>query len=157
MLKDDIQDELNKILNQVARYGMARMKYIVKSKSKYPTDNYQLWKDTKYKIDDNIIVIDMPIRGWAVDEGRAPGEKKIPIKAIMDFIKRRNIVSAISLTSLAFAIQTSIFKKGIKPRAFIDESLKDMEDMLIDLLSSPKFINSIAEELLKKVTINKVK
>ena len=155
----NIKEYLDIVNKKASRYLMARMKFILSKSSKYPTNNYDLWKDSKIKTstanNSMTIEVDMPIRAGAIESGREPGEKKIPIRAIMDFIKKRNISPAGgSLTGLAFAIQTSIFKKGIKPRKFISESVEDTEAMILEILTNDKFADMLAEELLKTVKVN---
>ncbi len=54
------------------------------------------------------------VYGQWVDRGRRPGTKKVPIEALEDWIKRKGFESdAKAIRGMAFAIQTSIFKKGI--------------------------------------------
>jgi hypothetical protein len=61
-------------------------------------------------------IIEGKAEGYAryVDRGRRAGARRVPIDAIMSWIKVRNIsVSGMKERDLAFAIQTNIFKFGI--------------------------------------------
>lgn len=52
--------------------------------------------------------------GRFVDTGRRAGTKKVPISALLDWIRVKKIdLRGNSEKSVAFAIQTAIFKKGI--------------------------------------------
>ena len=59
-----------------------------------------------------------------VDVGRRKGAKRVPLKALLKWVRTRGITpdNGGSEKSLAFAIQTNIFKEGIKPANFIDEA-----------------------------------
>lgn len=57
----------------------------------------------------------------SVSTGRKPKARKIPISALLSFIKRNGISSTkYSTNQLAWAMQSSIYKAGIKGRNFID-------------------------------------
>ncbi len=81
--------------------------------------------------------------------GRKPGARKVPISALIKWIKRYRLKLNvqkrdargrfrkidININSLAFAIQTSIFKKGIKPkRKLFDDFLDGKEDIIAQLI-----------------------
>ena len=74
-----------------------------------------------------------------VNYGRRPKKKKVPIKALLDWIKIRGIAAQnnngipIPPLSLAFAIQTNIYKFGIRPAYIYDKGL----DALLDFVESP--------------------
>ena len=78
--------------------------------------------------------------------GRKKGVKKVPIMALLGWIKKRGIVGRkvngrfISRLSLAFAIQRAIWKNGIKGRDFLspalDGSLEVATDMILAALGS---------------------
>lgn len=95
-----------------------------------------------------------------MDSGRKPGGKKVPLDALIKWIKRYRVGQRdkktgkfskrkTSINSLAFAIQMAIYKRGIKPRRFIEETLKYAEDLMKsyieetlipDILTSVEFI-----------------
>jgi hypothetical protein len=78
-----------------------------------------------------------------VNWGRRPGKKKVPISAILDWIKIRGLKpkdykgrgrpSKLGQLSLAFAIQTNIYKFGIRPANIYDKGL----DGLLDFVENP--------------------
>jgi len=77
-----------------------------------------------------------------VDKGRRAGVKKVPITALLKFIKKRNLKGRNRITgrfitdvSLAFAIQTSIFKLGIRGKLFdveVDKTIDQAVDVILD-------------------------
>jgi hypothetical protein len=80
-----------------------------------------------------------------LDTGRRPGAKKIPIAALLLFIKQRGIGQVrgkggrfgkrtISANSLAWAIQISIFKHGIAGRHILDPAWALGQEVMSQLL-----------------------
>lgn len=70
-----------------------------------------------------------------VNKGRRPNVKRVPLKALLDWIKIRGIRGRdkkgrfIKNLSFAYAIQTNIFKYGIRPANIYDKALDSIEDM----------------------------
>lgn len=58
-----------------------------------------------------------------VSEGRRKNIRKVPINALIEWIKQYNIQprNGQTINQLAFAIQTSIYKNGIKAKNFEDK------------------------------------
>jgi hypothetical protein len=75
-----------------------------------------------------------------VNFGRRPGGKKVPIKALLSWIKVRNLrfrdekgkFKKGSQMKLAWAIQTNIHKFGIRPANLFDKAYDSLEDTLIN-------------------------
>jgi len=82
-----------------------------------------------------------------VNLGRRRQKKRVPVKAILDWIKVRGIEGRdrrgipIPDLSLAFAIQTNIYKFGIRPANIYDKGL----DGLLDFVDNPPA--ELADEL----------
>jgi hypothetical protein len=70
-----------------------------------------------------------------VNEGRRPERKKVPLSALLDWIRIRGIKGRnkkgrfIPNLSMAFAIQTNIYKYGIKPANIYDKGLDSLEEI----------------------------
>jgi hypothetical protein len=70
-----------------------------------------------------------------VNEGRRPERKKVPLTALLEWIKIRGIKGRnkkgrfMKNLSLAFAIQTNIFKYGIRPANIYDKGLDSLEEI----------------------------
>ena len=90
-----------------------------------------------------------------VSAGRKRGIRKVPIKALLEYIKDKGIRprAGQTLNQLAFAIQKSIYKEGINPKNFetkvenvaADLTMNEMANMLAE---------SIADELVDTFNIN---
>jgi hypothetical protein len=87
------------------------------------------------------IDIVMNFYGEFVISGRKPLTKKVPIDALLKWIKAKGITpkkDGMSETSLAFAMQNAIYKNGIKAKDFlsvpIEENLESAALMLADAL-----------------------
>jgi hypothetical protein len=73
-----------------------------------------------------------------VNFGRKPGGKKVPIKALIEWIKVRRIrrrdargrFVAGGIESLAWAIQTNIHKFGIRKADLFDKAYDSLEEVL---------------------------
>ncbi len=58
------------------------------------------------------------------DRGRRAGGKKVPIAALEEWLKTRNFsFAAGNIRGAAFAVQTNIFKFGIKPKPWLTDTL----------------------------------
>jgi hypothetical protein len=74
-----------------------------------------------------------------VNLGRKANKKKVPIPSLLQWIKIRGIKGKdkkgrqIKDLSLAFAIQTNIFRYGIRPANIYDKALDDFGNVLDDL------------------------
>jgi hypothetical protein len=74
-----------------------------------------------------------------VNQGRKAGVKKVPLTALLEWIKIRGIrgvkrgrgggAGRISNLSLAFAIRESIYKYGIRPANIYDKGLDSLEEI----------------------------
>lgn len=75
----------------------------------------------------------MAKQGIFVISGRDKGAKGVPIDALVKWIEIKNFSQGITDTrGLAFAIQKSIKKKGIKPSDFIGKVFKENETLIED-------------------------
>jgi hypothetical protein len=92
-----------------------------------------------------------------VDSGRKKFAKKVPISALLLFIKQRGIGQArgrngrygkrtISANQLAFMIQNSIYKKGIAGRHFIQPAF-DLGQNLVDIYLDNSLLDGLTYEL----------
>ena len=70
-----------------------------------------------------------------VNEGRRANVKKVPLSALLQWIKMRGIKGRnkkgrfMSNLSMAFAIQKNIFKYGIRPANIYDKGLDSLEEI----------------------------
>ncbi|GHM98851.1 hypothetical protein WSM22_03410 [Cytophagales bacterium WSM2-2] len=91
----------------------------------------------------------------SVSAGRKPNAKKIPVYAIIRWIKKNSIQSTkYSLNQLAFVIQTAIYKNGIRGKKFIDT----VENSVLDVAQvkiGDNLEQVIGDSLFAAFTINK--
>lgn len=91
-----------------------------------------------------------------VDRGRPAWTKKVPISALLQFIKSKGIATDDKKArSIAFAMQISIYKKGIPAKpytnwsagnaikrvGFLDDSIKDIETTILPLIEQFVVVN----------------
>lgn len=98
-----------------------------------------------------------------LDQGRKPGVKKVPIAALLEFIKRRRIRGRvrkgkgrgrfITANQLAFIIQNAIYKNGIKGRNFIQPAF-DEGQRLVDIYLNDQLLDDMTYELDRKFKEN---
>ena len=83
-----------------------------------------------------------------VNRGRNAGVKRVPLTALMEWIKVRGLKGRdkkgrfMSTTNLAWAIQTNIFKYGVRPANIYDAGISDLEQYFND------FPNNLPPDLL---------
>ena len=83
-----------------------------------------------------------------VNFGRKSGVKRVPLSALMQWIKVRGLKGRdkkgrfMSTTNLAWAIQTNIFKYGVRPTNIYDAGISDLEQYFDD------FPNNLPPDLL---------
>lgn len=83
-----------------------------------------------------------------VNFGRKAGVKRVPLSALMEWIKVRGLKGRdkkgrfMSTTNLAWAIQTNIFKYGVRPTNIYDAGISDLEQYFDD------FPNNLPPDLL---------
>ena len=81
--------------------------------------------------------------GSFIDRGRKPGTRKVPIDALIEWIKRKQFqIDVDKIRGVAFAIQTKIFKEGIptnkskslfaKRTGWLTDTLKDNEQVIFN-------------------------
>lgn len=84
-------------------------------------------KSVSYDITNNKVQINIPEYTKYIESGRKRRAKKVPISIILKQLKRKNVTPS---NSLAFAIQNSIYKKGIIARPFIDRAVKEAQNAI---------------------------
>lgn len=93
--------------------------------------NSDLVRSIEVRADQNLIRMLSNDYMEYVSTGRKAGGRKVPISAILEFIKQNSIRGKGNMTEnqLAFAIQTSIWKRGIIGKNFTAELLKLWNEM----------------------------
>ena len=115
-----------------------------------------LVKSLKSKVEDSAAGIELNIYGTDyakfVDRGRKKGGKRVPISALVKWVKEKGLATGDKkMVQLAFAIQTNIWKNGIKPTPFIQFALNKRELAVLDKVGNMR-INYISNEIDKLIT-----
>lgn len=90
-----------------------------------------------------------------LDKGRKRGLKRIPYLVILRWIKKKGIRSKMSQNQLAWVIQKSIYRVGIKPRNFIARTLKSINKLYIDNVETG--VNELIDNIMKTFSSTVVK
>lgn len=132
----DLIPELNKLTIQYMTQAG------VESKS-------NLTQSVGFEITDNGLGLMANNYWYYASQGRRPNTKKVPITALIDYIKRYNISpkSGQSINQLAFAIQTSIYKQGINPKNYVDKVIDATSDLTEEVVADD-VIELLADEIM---------
>ena len=97
-------------------------------------------------VSDNKVQLNIPIEMVYWDEGRRPFVKKIPIIVLLNWMNDVNIKGGISV---AYAIQTTIYKNGINPKNTLDKIIDSVFKLVEDDIEKIyiKQINTVIDEL----------
>jgi hypothetical protein len=165
--------EVENIIKQVGRFTVAAMRQDL---AKHKLSDSNLSKNIKFKPMKTRVTIELPDYAKFVDRGvQGAIEKRFnspysyktkypPFEVIYDWIKRyRSKIGRgrskggqfISDASLAFAIRTAIYRRGLKPRPFIDNNLEAGYALLVELINNPKTSDKIFSQA--KFKVGKVK
>ena len=83
-----------------------------------------------------------------VEKGRRLGLRKIPIRVILNWIRRKGLKApGKTRNELAFAIQTSIYQNGIAPRPFVKQVANRAESDIFGIFG--EYFETIIEVNLK--------
>ena len=98
------------------------------------------------------VTLTLPDYADSIDQGRKPGGMKVPLEAIIGWLKRYKITSnkpvrkGASLNSAAYAIQRSIYLHGIKAKPFLEATVQ-YRDELVDKVVEQVILPQIAATL----------
>ena len=158
---------IKEVLTEIALAVIDEMNFILEHYKPYPVKNSRLAKTFDFKLlqartsggqfagftggagFEIIAAFYAPY----LDGGRRERAKKVPIRVLLDWVKRKNIRfrnrsngKFISSNSTAYIIQNSIYKNGIKGRNFIKPAL-DKGDKLINFFLDNDGIDYLTQDL----------
>lgn len=110
-------------------------------------EDSNLYKDLKVEVNENSDIFKVLYNDYLeyIEEGRKPKAKKVPIKNIIEWCKRKGIGSD---NNTAYAIQQSIYMKGIPARPILINVDKN-----IDMQWMNKWSDDIFQEIIKKINL----
>lgn len=140
---------MNDLANKIAREIMIVWRqlmasdYAVNVKSNTTLEFSRL--DTQAKIEKNDWVFDLFYNDYLqyVEEGRKPKARKVPVRPLIDWMKR-NLIS--DDVRVAYAIRESIYKLGIPARPLL-EPFENMLDKRFEEKIFDEIFNTIITEL----------
>jgi hypothetical protein len=105
-----------------------------------------------YTADSRLELFALDYAQW-LNTGRKPGARKVPISALLTFIKNRNLRGRdkksgkfLESNRLAFMIQNAIYKNGIRGRHFIEPAFA-MGQELVDIYLNNQLLDGLTYEL----------
>lgn len=119
----------------------------------YKLGNTQLIESVEWVFkDDQFILIANDYFRW-VNSGRRPLARKVPVEVLLKWMRRKGIKPRHGQTynSLAFAIQNSIYKSGIKAKEIIDPIINVTIDILAEYIAED-LADQTAEEIAETMT-----
>lgn len=158
MAKYKIPDHnLNNVLQSQGGKSVAFLKQILTENNKIATGN--LINSLDYEVIKELNGMTLTILASDhfkyVDAGRRAGAKPPPVKAILPWVKLKNVFSPLKPESAAFIIARSIGVKGIKPLYMKDKLLKMLNKNLTEIIkgATQKDIQELLDKLFPKKTI----
>lgn len=138
-LLESFKDEL-KIATQaiLVRKGVDRNSDVVKSIEYKYNEDMGLFK---------LLAFDYYV--W-LSTGRKPNTRKVPVEALIKWIKEKSIPYVGSINSAAFRIQQAIYKNGIKGKHYEDIVVNVSTDMISEYSAeelSQLFVDELVEIL----------
>lgn len=115
--------------------------------------NSDLAKSVQYVIVGNNIQMEVAAYYPYVSSGRKPMIRKVPIKDLIPWIKQYGIRPrpGQTINQLAFAIQTSIYKRGIRAKNYVDKVETGVADYTA-LTLADELAEVIADDLVEMFT-----
>jgi len=145
---------LAKFLEDEIKKELVRQKHVASSKLH---DSVEVWVEKK--VNEVSLTGYLEDYGKHVDTGRFPGGKKVPIDALEEWIETKGFeTDEEKITSMAFAIQTTIFKEGIptnKARFLAPKRTDFLSDVLQrEAIKIDNVINQTVEKVFTTVIDN---
>lgn len=101
------------------------------------SQNSDVVKSVEVKPEDGGIEVRINDYVKYIDSGRRPLAKRVPFKDLLNWVKRKNIrFPGKTDREMAYMIQTSIYRKGIRPRKFLDSLQKDIQRVTGQLIET---------------------
>lgn len=115
--------------------------------------NSKLVKTMEYEYKDDMFVLIANDYYQYVSTGRKKNVRKVPVQDLIKWIKDKRIPIRGSINSTAFAIQTAIYKNGIKAKKFQDPVVDVTSDMVAEY-SAEELSELIVNELVDALEQN---
>lgn len=139
-VKTFLDSQLKEIAVAIKEFMFAELE--LNSPHKIRRDKSGLWEKTEVTFTTDGGKITLPDYAYALDSGRKPGLRLVPLQDLVKWLKRYRILgrsrpsgkfrktSQDSINNAAVAIQKAIFRNGVKARPFIEKTL-EFQDILV--------------------------
>ena len=143
ILKEQLRDILTNLLPELNRITIAYMN------TNGTPKNSDVSKSVQFVNTEEGIALQANYYFKYDSAGRKRGVRKVPIKALLEYIKARGIVprQGQTLNQLAFAIQTSIYKNGISPKNYFDKIVNATSDVTEEVVAD-ELAEDIADDIM---------
>lgn len=113
----------------------------------------KLTKSVGFKVTETGIELVANSYWYYASAGRRPRTRKVPITALIDYIKSYGISprAGQTITQLAFAMQTAIYKQGINPKRYADKVIDATSDLTAETLAD-EIIEEVSDEIVETMT-----
>lgn len=151
MIEDTIYSDLKDLLEDlIPQLNKLTIQYMTQSGIKSKSD---LVKSVGYELTPDGIGLKANNYWFYASQGRRAGTRKVPITALIDYIKRYGITprAGQTFTQLAFAIQTAIYKQGINPKNYVNKVIDGTSDVTEEMIADG-LIEDIADEIVNLMT-----
>lgn len=110
-------------------------------------EDSNLYKELKVEVNDSSDIFKVLYNYYLeyIEQGRKPKAKKVPIKDIIEWCKRKGINSD---NNTAYAIQQSIYMKGIPAKPILN-----YVDKTIDMYWERKWSDDIFQEIINQINL----
>ena len=152
MIAEELYQDLKMILSDlIPQLNQITIEYMTRDGVKQKSN---LTKSVGFEVTDTGVQLMANSYWYYVSQGRRAGVKKVPISALIDYIKRYGITprGGQTLNQLAFAIQTSIYKQGINPKSYaqkIIDATSDLTEQIVADQLSEDIADLIVQEMLR--------
>lgn len=146
MLEQELNNDLKELLkNLIPELNRLTIKYMTGIDKKS-----DLAKSVGYSVTKDGINMKANNYWYYASKGRRARTAKVPISALVDYIKRYNITprAGQTINQLAFAIQTSIYKQGINPKNYADKVIDAVSDLTEETLSR-ELLDELADNIVE--------
>lgn len=148
MLIQEINNDLKELLKDlIPQLNNLTIQYMTRNGIESSSN---LVKSVGYEVEDTGVQLVANNYWFYASRGRRARTRKVPIRALIDYIKRYGIRPrrGQTINQLAFAIQTSIYKQGISPKNYAQKVIDGTADLSEEIISE-ELIESISEDIIK--------
>lgn len=148
MIQDTINSDLKSMLEElIPELNKLTIQYMTQKGIKSSSN---LVKSVDYELTQKGIGLVANNYWYYASQGRRAFTTKVPITALIDYIKRYGIRprAGQTINQLAFAIQTAIYKQGINPKNYVNKVIDGTADVTEQTVAD-ELIEDLADEVVK--------